>query len=150
MAGTTAFAVKQALFDKIRSIPALADYLDNIYYSFTAQISERPRLAVHLGEIAWESVWDDEFSPTIGANTREESYNILVLIESHGPGNDQAAANEEIRVIVQEIEAMLKNPRWSGQDIVSSGFSPLSVAEGGDAEGRGAIMLARVRIKARK
>lgn len=150
---TTAYAVKQALYDKLRARPALSELVDDqaIWYGFEGHAGSLPRKCIQIGEIVWD--YDKPASMGNASNlSRTESYSIMILLESHVPGDTQVQANANLKALVDEIEALLKDARsLEIANIITQGFEPEYSAEGQDGtESRGAIMLGRVHITARK
>lgn len=149
MAGTTAFDVKQALVDKLRLLPALAEMAANgdIWYAYQGRTSTTPRSFMWAGEIEWRS----EEGASLGALKREEYYEIVLTIESHMMDATQEEANARVRTFMTVVEAMLRDPRWSGvPGVFETGLEPKMLGEGTDPNGRGAILVCTVCVKARK
>ena len=145
-----AFDVKDALVTKISAnatLLAIPDFTaDNVFYGFSGRPEEFPRLAVQIGEISWES----ERDVTLGGLKRDEAFYITLAIHSHVPGDTQQVANGRVKAMAQAIEILVRDPRWSQvAHVIMSGFVPQYLAEGTDAEGRGAILMARVYVTAR-
>lgn len=149
MAGTTAFDVKAALFNLLSAnatLLAMTNPSCDVTYGFGGKPDELPRLTVQVGEI----VWDSEESTALGARKVDEKYSIAILIQSHNPGDDQTDANGRVKAVMQVIESLVRDERWSSPvSIWASGLVPQYVAEGTDPEGRGAILLLRLYISAR-
>jgi len=146
---TTAFDVKDAVkaaLDADATLSAMANPICAITYGFDGRPDELPRLSVQVGEI----VWDFERPITIGNRKRDEEYSIPLLIQSHVPGDTQKDANNRVKAVMQAMENIFRNERWSGvAGVWSSGIVPQQLAEGTDAEGRGAILLLRLYVTAR-
>lgn len=148
MTGTKAFDLKDALVTRFKAdttIGAMTPPVD-ITYGFEGHVDELPRYAVQVGEIQWDS----EDDVTLGNHRRDERFYIVLVLHSHVPGDTQPEANARIESLMQAVEASIRDPRWSGiANVISSGFVPQYLAEGADAEGRGAILLSRIYVAAR-
>lgn len=146
---TTAFAAKDALVDLLRDAPPLKEIADDdaIWYGyFGGESSQRPREVVWIGETTWE----ETSGAAIGFNRRDETYEIIMTIESHMPGDDQTAANHRVRDRMATIVELLRDPRSLGvAGVYEVGVIPQMLGEGSDPGGRGAILVTSVRIRAR-
>lgn len=149
MAGTFAFDAKQALVDKIKADTTnFGDLVtaDAIWYGYQGAAHERPREVVWIGEIEW----DYEVGVGIGYQRRDEQFRIMITIESHVPGDTQEQANARVETRMQALEALLRNPRALGLSIMEHELKPQLLGEGADSEGRGAILVLSLQVKARK
>lgn len=145
---TTAFAAKTALVDLIRNAPDFADLgPEYIWYGYLGgNAGQRPREVVWVGEIAW----DDANGDAVGFLRRNETYSILLTVESHFPGDDQETANGRVEARVATLVELLRDPRALGvAGITECGIVPQMLGEGADPDGRGAIYVVGVRIRAR-
>jgi hypothetical protein len=108
---------------------------------------EMPREVIWIGEIEWDS----EQPSALGALKRVEEFRIMLGIEVHIPGGTQKEVNDRLEVLITKVEELLRaaNP-LSLTGIEHCGIVPTLLAEGQDADGRGAIFLAAVRIRHRK
>jgi hypothetical protein len=101
---------------------------------------------IWVGEITW----DDANGDAIGFMRRNETYSILLTVESHMPGDDQETANNRVRDRVATLVEVLRDPRALGvPGITECGIIPQLLGEGADPGGRGAIYVVAVRIRAR-
>jgi hypothetical protein len=149
MSGTTAFDAKTNLVALVEAAPAFADV--DVWYGYEGgPDTALPRKVLWVGEIEWES----EEYPLSGP-TREETYRIAVTMESHNPGDTQQDANGNVKTMLQSFESLLRisqanrNP-LSLTGIVSTEVIPQLLGEGQDSDGRGAIVVVLVKVKARK
>lgn len=145
---TTAFAAKTALVELIRNAPEFADLGDDgVWYGYLGGNSgQRPREVIWVGEVAWEDANGD----AIGMLRRNETYSILLTVESHTPGDTQEEANARVADRVSTLVELLRDPRVLGvPGVIECGIVPQMLGEGADPDGRGAIYVTAVRIKAR-
>jgi hypothetical protein len=145
---TTAFAAKTALVGLLRNAPEFADLGDDgVWYGYLGgNAGQRPREVIWAGEIAW----DEANGEAIGFMRRNETYNILLTVESHTPGDTQEDANGRVSARVATLVELLRDPRALGvPGIIECGIIPQMLGEGADPAGRGAIYVVAVRIKAR-
>jgi len=142
---TTAFAAKTALVDLLRNAPELADM--DIWYGYLGgNAGQRPREVIWVGEITWS----DSDGAAIGYMRRDESYQMMMAVESHMPGDDQEAANQRVADRVATIVELLRDPRALGvPGIYECGIVPQMLGEGADPGGRGAMYVVGVQIRAR-
>lgn len=150
--GTKAFAMKEALVAKAKTLPALAflDDEDSIWDSAYSG-TQRPRQLLWFGEIVWSYDRAVAFGRT--PTTREEEFNIRVGIEINDNDETQKEANDKAELILQELELMVDDYRSFGIDgIVTMGVVPIGLGEGpGGAEGgRAAFMALQVNVRVRK
>ena len=110
MSGTTAFDAKTALYNML--VAQFTDLADEgaVWYGYQGQAGMRPRECVWVGEIAW----DDENGAAVGMNRRDETYRIMLTVEAHVPGDDQAAANARVESRMQTIESLVRSVRALG------------------------------------
>jgi hypothetical protein len=145
---TTAFDAKTALVGLLQASPALADLMpDDVWYGYqSGNAGQRPREVVWVGEI----VWDDSDGAALGFLRRNETYNIMMTVESHVPGDDQVTANGRVQTRFAAITTLLRDPRALGvPGITECGIVPQMLAEGADPTGRGAMYVTAVKIRAR-
>jgi hypothetical protein len=145
---TTAFAAKTALVGLLRTAPEFADLNpDDIWYGYLGgNAGQRPREVIWVGEITW----DDANGDAIGFLRRDETYQIMLTVESHMPGDDQETANGRVSARVATLVELLRNPRALGvQGIYECGIVPQMLGEGADPGGRGALYVVGVKIRAR-
>lgn len=145
---TTAFAAKTALVDLLSNAPELADLTpDDIWYGYLGgNAGQRPREVIWVGEIAWDAT----DGATLGYLRRDETYQIMMTVESHVPGDDQAAANGRVASRMSTIVELLRDPRSLGvPGIYECGIVPQMLGEGADPGGRGAMYVVGVKIRAR-
>jgi hypothetical protein len=145
---TTAFDAKTALVGLLRAAPEFADLGDDgIWYGYLGgNAGQRPREVIWVGEITW----DDANGDAVGFMRRNETYSILLTVESHMPGDDQETANNRVRDRVATLVEVLRDPRALGvPGITECGIIPQLLGEGADPGGRGAIYVVAVRIRAR-
>lgn len=144
---TTAFAAKTALVALLRNAPGLADLEGDVWYGYLGGNSgQRPREVVWVGEITWDS----SDGAALGFMRRDETYQIMLTIESHMPGDDQQAANERVAARMATVTELLRDPRaLQVQGIYECGIVPQMLGEGADPGGRGAMYVVGVRIRAR-
>lgn len=142
---TTAFAAKTALVELIRAAPEFADV--DVWYGYLGgNAGQRPREVIWTGEVAWE----EADGAAIGFLRRNETYGILLTVESHFPGDTQEDANGRVRDRVATLVELLRDPRALGvPGIIEMGIVPQLLGEGADDGGRGAIYVVSVRIRAR-
>ncbi len=142
---TTAFDAKTALVDLLRAAPALSE-LDVWYGYLGGNAGQRPREVVWVGEINWE----DTDGAALGYMRRDETYEIMLTVESHMPGDDQHDANERVRTRMETVTELLRDPRALGvPGIYECAIIPQMLGEGADPGGRGAMLVIGVRIRAR-
>lgn len=142
---TTAFAAKAALVNIIKNAPEYAA-IDVQYGYLGGNSGQRPREVVWVGEITW----DDANGAAIGFQRRDETYQIMMAVESHVPGDDQEAANTRVAGHVATLVELLRDPRALGvPGIIECGIVPQMLGEGADPGGRGAMYVIGVRIRAR-
>lgn len=151
MAGTLAFDLKDALVAALKADPALADLAadeDAISYGFANRGAQsRPREVIAVGEIEW----DDEIAIALGYSRRDEFFRIMLTIESHGAGETQQEANYHVRDRMKVVEALVRDPRWSGLPLLWSELKPRMLGEGpDDSGGRGAVLVLSLHVVARK
>lgn len=149
MAGTLAFDVKDALVDKLKLEPALAAMAadEAITYGYGVfGAGGRPRQSIWVGEIEW----DDEVSVGLGQSRRDEFFRIMLTIECVFPGDTQKEANYRARDLMKVVEAMVRNPRWSGLSVVESELKPQLLGEGPGDNGRAAMLIMSLHVRARK
>jgi len=145
---TTAFDAKMALVQLLRDSPALADLgSDDIWYGYlTGNSGQRPRELIWVGEITWDST----DGAAMGYMRQDETYHIMLTIESHVPGDDQIAANTRVSDRLATVTELLRDPRALGvPGIYECGMNPQLLGEGADPDGRGAMLIVSVRIRAR-
>lgn len=145
---TTAFAAKTALVDLLRNAPELADLApDDIWFGYLGgNAGQRPRELIWIGEITWDST----DGAAVGFLRRDENYQIMMTVESHMPGDDQASANERVSGRMATIVELLRDPRALGvPGIYECGIVPQMLGEGADPGGRGALYIVGVKIRAR-
>jgi hypothetical protein len=145
---TTAFAAKAALVTLLRNAPELADLSpDDIWYGYLGgNAGQRPREVIWVGETTWE----DSNGAAIGYLRRDETYQMMLTVESHMPGDDQASANNRVASRVATIVELLRDPRSLGvAGIYECGIVPQLLGEGADPGGRGAMYVTAVKIRAR-
>lgn len=145
---TTAFAAKTAIVDLLRNAPELADLSpEDIWYGYLGgNAGQRPREVIWVGEVTWENT----DGAALGYLRRDETYQIMMTIESHMPGDDQAAANERVSGRMATIVELLRDPRALGvPGIYECGIVPQMLGEGADPGGRGALYIVGVKIRAR-
>lgn len=145
---TTAFEAKSALVDLLRLSPELSDMSpDDIWFGYLGgNAGQRPREVIWVGEI----IWDDTNGAALGFMRRDETYQIMMTVESHVPGDDQASANARVAGRVATIVELLRDPRALGvAGIYECGILPQMLGEGADPGGRGAVYVVAVRIRAR-
>ncbi len=144
---TTAFDVKDALVAALKTAPGLTDLADDaIWYGYEGGAGKRPRECVWVGEIGWE---DDE-GAAFGYSRKDETYKVMLTVESHFPGDDQVTANGRVKTRVAAIETLLRNPRSLGvPNVFECTVIPQMLGEGTDPDGRGAIFVLAVRVRAR-
>jgi len=149
MPGTYAFDVKDALVDKLLLEPGLAALVadDAVTYGYGVwSVPGRPRATIWVGEIEW----DDEKSVGLGQSRRDEWFRIMITIEVTFPGDTQKEANYRARDYMKIIEAMVRNPRWSGLPVLESEIKPQLLGEGPGDMGRSAMLIMSLHVKARK
>lgn len=145
---STAFDAKTALVALLKASDDLADLVadDAIWFGYLGLSGQRPRECIWVGEIAW----DGEDGAAVGFLRRDETYRIVMTVESHCPGDDQPTANGRVRDRVAIVEELLRDPRALGvPGIYECGIVPQLLGEGSDPGGRGAIYVTAVRIRAR-
>ncbi len=149
---TKAFAVKQALFDKLSESPPAPAAENNddatvpIWYGYQST-QNRPREVIWIGEVRWST----EDPVSLGNLSRDETFEIVITIEVHIPGYTQKQANDRVEILMGHIEEVLRDPRWSGMPLVNSGFRPQYLGEGADSNNsRGAVLVSLLRVTARK
>lgn len=145
---TTAFEAKAALVNLLRDSSELSDLgPDDIWYGYLGGNSgQRPREVIWVGEITWE----ESNGAAIGFLRRDETYQIMMTVESHMPGDDQASANDRVASRVATIVELLRDPRALGvAGIYECGIVPQLLGEGADPGGRGAMYVTAVKIRAR-
>lgn len=145
---TTAFDAKSALVSLLRTAPEYADLNpDDIWYGYLGgNAGQRPREVIWVGEI----MWDDTDGSAIGFLRRDETYHIMLTVESHMPGDDQEAANARVSSRVATLVNLLRDPRALGvAGIYECGIVPQMLGEGADPDGRGAMFVVSVKIRAR-
>jgi len=146
--GTTAFDAKAALVTLLNGAADPGEPLAgvDIWYSYQGASMEMPREVVWLGEVDWI----DETAVSLGAMKRVEEYEIVLTVEVHRPGDTQEEANARIKSMFQAVEALLRQRNPLGlPDIESCGIKPKIWGEGRDADGRGAILVSKIRVRAR-
>lgn len=157
MPGTFAFDVKDALVTALRADATLAGIIthpeiggvvdEDISYGYGPWgPNGRPRLMIWVGEIEW----DDEASVGLGMSRRDEMFRIMVTTESWVPGDTQIQANNRVQSMMKAIEALVRNPRWSGLGIVHSELKPLMLGETLSDQGRAAVLIMSLHVRARK
>lgn len=145
MTVTTAFAAKDAILALLQGDSAL-NGVDK-WYGYSGASGEWPRELVWVGEIEW----DYEEPATLGNLQREEQYRILLTIEIHRPGDNQRESNLRAKEIMERVETLLRQRNPLGiPNIISVGLVPQLLGEGSDADGRGAILVTSVQVRARK
>lgn len=145
---TTAFAAKAALVDLLRNAEELADLSpEDVWYGYLGgKAGQRPRECIWVGEITW----DDANGAAIGFLRRDETYQIMMTVESHMPGDAQIDANNRVAGRVSTIVELLRDPRALGvAGIYECGIVPQMLGEGADPGGRGAMYVTAVKIRAR-
>ena len=145
---TTAFDAKKALVRVLGEASELADLADegSIWFGYLGVAGQRPREVIWVGEVTWE----DEDGAALGFLRRDETYRIMLTVESHVPGDDQEMANDRVLARATAVEGILKDPRVLGvPGIYEVGIVPQLLGEGADPTGRGAIFVVAVRIRAR-
>lgn len=146
--GTTAFDAKAALVTLLNTAVDEDESLAgvDIWYSYQGVSMEMPREVVWLGEIDWLS----ETGDSLGALHRVEEYEIVLTVEVHRPGDTQEEANARIEILFQAVETLLRQRNPLGlPNIQSCGIKPKLLGEGRDADGRGAILVSKIRVRAR-
>jgi hypothetical protein len=155
MAGTRAFEVKKVLYDKLKVLVGPGAGSDarmsnvEIWYGYEVP-GELPRETVWLGEIQWTP---DDRSVSLGGLKRDETFRIVTTIEVHNPDMTQYESNERAKEIMQSIEDLIRDPRWTGlTNILNSQMLPQFLGEGmnSNATGRGSILVTLVEVEARK
>lgn len=143
---TTAFDAKTALVNLLTDAFASDSTLDVWYGYLAGNSGQRPREVIWVGEITW----DESDGAAIGFLRRDETYHIMLTVESHLPGDDQVAANERVAARLATVTELLRNPRaLDVPGIYECGVIPQLLGEGADPDGRGAIFVSSVRIRAR-
>ena len=151
MAGTYAFDIKTALVAMLKADAGMLAVMENnpdaITYGYgNFGAGERPRLTVWVGEIEW----DDEQAIALGGARRDELFRIMITIESAVEGDTQEEANDRVEAIMKVIEALVRNPRWSGLGDVRSELKPQMLGEAPGNTGRMAMLILSLQVKARK
>ncbi|MFE0648550.1 hypothetical protein ACFVZH_08190 [Streptomyces sp. NPDC059534] len=137
---THAFAVKGALRDMIRALPALAGY--QVTWGYPSRNPERRW--VFVGEVLWpESQWATNRS-------REEVFEVSVVVNCQLSGGTSEEVESELQRMAAGIEDGMKAvPNLGIQSVVTSDFVPkklVSFPSDGVYEGQ---IEAVVRVKAR-
>lgn len=141
MTGTTALDAKDALYDLL---DATFDF--DVWYGYQGQSQEMPRELAWVGEIEWEY----DRPESVGNMSRDEEYKILLTFEVHRPGDTQREANLRVEEMMQATQGLLRQRNPLGiPNVLSIGIEPRLLGEGQDADGRGAILVTSVRIRAR-
>ena len=146
--GTTAFDAKASLFTLFSTAIGDGESLAgvDIWYSYNGASTEMPREVVWLGEVDWL----DETDESLGAMHRVEEYEIVLTVEVHRPGDTQEEANARTEELFQAVEGLLRQRNPLGlPNIQSCGIKPKVLGEGRDADGRGAILVSKIRVRAR-
>jgi len=149
MAGTLAFDVKAALVNLFKADAGMQALVppDDITYGLGGfGAGERPRLLIWVGEIEW----DDEVSIALGAQRRDEFFRIMITIESANEGDTQEEANNRVEAVMQAIEVLIRDPRWSGLPLKQSQLKPQMLGEASSNTGRAAILILSLQVQARK
>jgi len=148
---TTAFAVKEKLFELLTEDETfLESTMDGehpleVHYNYRGKSTDLPREVLWLGDIEW----DDEYEPAFGANSREEIYNIVMVIEVHHEGFEQKESNDRAEYLMQALETVIRDPRWTGLPSIRTMIKPNSMSEGRDPEGFGTVLILLLRVTAR-
>lgn len=145
---TTAFDAKAAIVSILQNAPEFADLApDSVWYGYLGgNAGQRPRECIWIGEITW----DESDGAALGFMRRNETYQIMMTVESHMPGDDQAAANARVAGRYSTIVELLRDPRALGvPGIIECGIVPQLLGEGADPGGRGAMYVTAVKIRAR-
>lgn len=148
MAGTLAFDVKDTLYTKLLAEPGFAD-MDPEAITYGAGLNvvdTRPRETISIGEIEWL----DERAIALGFSRRDEFFTIMITIGSFWSIDTQQEANHRVRDRMKTLEAMVRDPRWSGLPIVWTELKPRLLGEGPTDGGRGAILVLHLSCVARK
>lgn len=148
--GTQAFDVKDALYNLLKADSAILAIMpeDAVMYGVQGNFgaNESPRQAIKIGEIEW----DDELSVGLGMSRRDEYFRILIVVESFELGDTQQEANNRVKAVMQRIETLVRNPRWSGLPVLMTELKPQLLSEGPGDEGRAAIQIMSLHVQARK
>lgn len=149
--GTLAFDLKEVFVNTLKADSTLlaiegmtAEAVTYGYGEFGA--GQRPRLVVWAGEIEW----DEEISKGLGASRRDEFFRMMITIESFFPNDSQLTANNRVKAVMQRIEAIVRNPRWSGLPITMSELKPQMLGEAPADDGRAAVLIMSLHVQARK
>jgi hypothetical protein len=149
---TRAFAVKRKLFEVLSADPPAPAAENNddesvpIWYGYKTT-QNRPREVIWIGEIRWST----EDPVSLGNLSRDETFEIVVTIEVHVPGYTQEQANDRAEILMGYLEEAVRDPRWSGLALNSSGLRPQYLGEGADSNNsRGAVLVTLLRVTARK
>lgn len=112
---TNAFAVKGALRDMIKALPALAGY--QVTWGYPARNPERRW--VFVGEVQWpDSQWATNRS-------REEVFEVSVIVNCQLSGGTAEEVERELERMSAGIEDGLKaSPNLGIQSVVTSDFVP--------------------------
>jgi hypothetical protein len=116
---TNAFAVKAALRDMIRALPALAGY--QVTWGYPTRNPERRW--VFVGEVSWpDSQW-------VTNRAREEVFEISVVVNAQISGATAEEVETELQKMAAGIEdGMKSNPSLGVHSVVTSDFIPKKVA----------------------
>lgn len=152
---TTAFEMKRQLIAQALTWPSFSDLAsDSAIWDSAYSGAQRPRQLLWFGEIVWAYDQNVAFGHTPA--TREEEYNIRVGVEINDNDETQTEANEKAEAIMQEVEALVGDPRLfataAPKGLVKIGVVPIGLGEGpGGAEGgRAAFMAFQINVTARK
>jgi len=149
MAGTLAFDVKAALVTLLKADAGMQALVppDDITYGYgNFGAGERPRLMIWVGEIEW----DDEISIALGAQRRDEFFRIMITIESVTEGDTQEEANARVKAVMQVIEGLVRDPRWSGLPLTQSQIKPQMLGEAPGNTAYAAMLILSLQVQARK
>jgi hypothetical protein len=137
---TNAFAVKGALRDMIRALPALAGY--QVTWGYPTRNPERRW--VFVGEVQWpESQWATNRS-------REEVFEISVIVNAQISGATAEEVENELQAMAAGIENGMKaTPNLGIQSVVTSDFVPKKLASFPSDQVYEGQLESVVRVKAR-
>lgn len=144
---TTAFDAKVNLFNLIKNDSTWAN--NGVYYGHPGETVPDFYEWTWIGEIEWDDTTLESMSSGYKEN---EIYEMIVTFESHWPDDDQLAANNRVKTKLNKLQQLMKaspNPLTISNP-VSQTVKSRFLGEGKNADsGRGAIMVASVRVIAR-
>jgi hypothetical protein len=148
---TTAFDAKSNLVASLTTLLRQTWPEVEIGYGREAK-TPQPRYYVWVGE--WNYL--DTEPVTIGAGKLQETYDMVVTIEVHNPGDTQEDANATAKAMYTQIQELLRVDRTQPNPLnianpVSVVLRPSRFMEGinDDGSSRGAIFISLIRVTAR-